>query len=279
MSQLISVLMPAKNAEKTIAKSVNSVLFQLQRNDELLVLDDQSQDATLKILKSIPDSRLRVIEAQKSLGVAEATNALLSNAKFELVARLDADDYALSGRFDFQREVMTRFQNLTLTFMSAVNFGVRPKYFFPINLKGISSAQFPWRLLLGNPVVNSTSMFRKSIIQEMGGFRQSPAEDYDLWLRCADRGYKLMKEGKVGSGYRKHDSQLTRLAEWKVSLKSDEFLKSSHTALATTLGWRFGSIWETLHKELPNPDEKELRLKFADFVKIGLSDASGHKGF
>ena len=88
MSQLISVLMPAKNAEKTIAKSVNSVLFQLQRNDELLVLDDQSQDATLKILKSIPDSRLRVIEAQKSLGVAEATNALLSNAKFGSVIGL-----------------------------------------------------------------------------------------------------------------------------------------------------------------------------------------------
>lgn len=277
-SQSISVVIPARNAERTIAKSINSVLFQIQGNDELLIFDDNSQDGTRKILRSIADSRIRILESEKGVGVAEAANILLSNAKYELVARLDADDYAFTGRFDFQRELMSKSPKLAVNFMSAVNFGVKPKYFLPINLKKISSAQFAWRLLLGNPFVNSTSMFRKSMIQEMGGFRQSAAEDYDLWLRCANRGFELFKSGKIGSGYRKHVTQMTRLSEWKVALQSDEFLISSHTALAAHLGWRFGSIWEILQKEDPNYEEKELRFKFINFVKNGSSETSRLKG-
>ncbi len=88
---LISVLIPAYNAEKYIKDTLLSVTDQSWRNIEIIVLDDGSVDGTGDIVRSFGDERIRYIR-QKNGGVGKARNRLLSLASGPLVLFVDADD-------------------------------------------------------------------------------------------------------------------------------------------------------------------------------------------
>lgn len=90
---LVSVLVPAYNAERTIAETLGSVLGQTHRNIEIIVVDDGSTDATASIVRHMAeqDVRLRLL-SQANAGVAAARNAALADARGAFVAPLDADD-------------------------------------------------------------------------------------------------------------------------------------------------------------------------------------------
>ena len=70
---LVSIIMPAYNAEKTIVESIESVLRQTYINWELIVVNDGSKDSTTAVFLAINDERLRLIE-QENGGVANARN-------------------------------------------------------------------------------------------------------------------------------------------------------------------------------------------------------------
>lgn len=89
--KLVSVIMPAFNAEAHIHEAVTSVLEQGYPNWELLIINDGSTDDTSKVIRSFTDPRIRLIE-QDNRGIGAARNAGLSACKGELVCFLDADD-------------------------------------------------------------------------------------------------------------------------------------------------------------------------------------------
>lgn len=89
---MISVIIPAYNAEKTIGHCVKSVLAQTYDDWELILVDDGSKDATLDVCRSFDDSRVIVLH-QENGGVSSARNKGLESAKGEYVAFVDSDDY------------------------------------------------------------------------------------------------------------------------------------------------------------------------------------------
>lgn len=268
-SQAVSVVIPARNASKTIRQTVNSVLMQLEDYDELIVLNDSSEDDTLGLLRDVIDSRVRIISSSKQLGVAKGANLLLHEARNDLVARLDSDDLAISGRIDFQRNVMVQNSSLSVIFMSQLSFGRKLKFFLPLNLARIEVHNFPWALLMGNPVCHSSSMMRRSRILGIGGYRDVVAEDYDLWIRCVLNGMNLEKFRKPGVLYRKHGDQLTRQVSWLNDLKSLNGIASSHHDLTKSLGWLGGKTWQILQQRDLTPEDEQRRLEFLNFVKTG----------
>lgn len=88
---LISVIIPAYNAENTIGKIVKSVLEQPHKNIELIVVDDGSKDGTVDVLNALKDRRMKIVR-QKNGGVSAARNTGIENAKGEYVMFFDADD-------------------------------------------------------------------------------------------------------------------------------------------------------------------------------------------
>ncbi|MBR6185089.1 MAG: glycosyltransferase [Clostridia bacterium] len=90
---LVSVIMPVYNAEKTVEKSVQSVLSQSYANLELILVDDGSQDNSLQICRDFEkrDGRVRVI-AQQNAGPANARNAALALVRGEFLMFADSDD-------------------------------------------------------------------------------------------------------------------------------------------------------------------------------------------
>lgn len=91
---LVSVIMPAYNAEKYIAEAISSVLSQSYTNWQLLILDDCSTDHTAEIAEYFEkaDTRIRVLRNPRNMGVAKTRNRGIDMAKGEWVALLDSDD-------------------------------------------------------------------------------------------------------------------------------------------------------------------------------------------
>ena len=88
---LVSIIMPAFNAEKYIGEAIQSVLDQEHKNFELIIINDGSKDATAEIVKLFTDKRIRYLQ-QENKGVSVARNRGLEEMKGDFFCFLDADD-------------------------------------------------------------------------------------------------------------------------------------------------------------------------------------------
>ena len=101
---LVSVMMPAWNAEKTIRKAAQSILDQTWRNLELLIVDDCSTDSTWSVIQEIAarDDRVRIIRNGVNVGPYVSKNSALTQARGEWITGHDADDWAHPARIERQ---------------------------------------------------------------------------------------------------------------------------------------------------------------------------------
>lgn len=104
MKPLVSILIPAYNAESFIGDTLRSALAQTWLNTEIIVVDDGSQDGTLTVARSFASSRLRVI-SQPNQGAAAARNHALSICQGEFIQWLDADDLLAPDKVERQMDV------------------------------------------------------------------------------------------------------------------------------------------------------------------------------
>ena len=102
---LVSVIMPARNAEATILEAIRSVLAQTHQELELLVCDDASSDATGEIVSAVGDPRLSLVRNESKLGPGPTRDRLIDTAKGNFVAVLDADDVYLPRRLERMLQV------------------------------------------------------------------------------------------------------------------------------------------------------------------------------
>lgn len=226
----LSVLVPAYNAEATVARSLRSTLRALPRDAEVVVLDDGSTDGTLGAIRSIEDPRLRV-NSQLNAGVAATLGELLQSTDSELVARMDADDVVLPGRFPRQLRTIDRGKDVVFT--SVLPFG-RRRPGMPLAAP-IPASEFGLHLLLSNPVAHPTMMARRSVIDDVGGYRSVPSEDYDLWLRMASAGARITRLSLPGLAYRMHPGQITASETWRRESWEDADTADAYAELAMRL--------------------------------------------
>ena len=101
---LVSVIMPAYNAEKYIEEAIMSVINQSYKNWQLLVIDDGSQDSTPAIVKALAekDHRIQLHINEKNMGVAKTRNKGFDMAEGDYVALLDSDDIWLPEKLEKQ---------------------------------------------------------------------------------------------------------------------------------------------------------------------------------
>lgn len=114
----ISVIMPAFNAEKTIAYAIISVLQQKYTHLELIVIDDCSSDNTVEIVKQFADNdeRVRLVYNDVNRGVAYSRNRGVTEAKYDLIAFLDSDDSWTENKLEVQQDVLSVHPRCALCF-------------------------------------------------------------------------------------------------------------------------------------------------------------------
>jgi len=114
---LVSIIMPAYNAELHIAESIDSVISQTYSNWELLITDDRSTDTTQKIINeyAIQDSRIKLFINDENGGAGIARNNSIKQSVGRFIAFLDADDKWLPEKLTTQISFMLR-NNYAFTF-------------------------------------------------------------------------------------------------------------------------------------------------------------------
>lgn len=181
----VSVVMAVCNAEPWLVEAVDSVLGQTFGDFELIAIDDGSVDATPDILKSYRDPRLRVL-TQRQSGQTPALNHGLRVARGTLIARMDGDDVCLPERFARQVAFLKMHQEVGLLGTACREISARGAVLRTITPPSDDRALR--RILIRlNPFTHSSMMFRRSVLQESGGYdeRFIVAQDYDLWLRMS----------------------------------------------------------------------------------------------
>jgi glycosyltransferase involved in cell wall biosynthesis len=179
----ISVLLPARNAERTVHEAIVSILRQSYEDWELLFLDDGSIDRTAEIAAQFRDLRIRVLSDGVHRGRSGQLNMAMQIARGKYIARMDADDIAYPHRLQEQVEFLRRHPDVDVVGTAVMLFrstgsavGVRR---FPASHEEICAR--PW---LRMPVIHATW------IGQIGWFRRHPypieavrAEDYALLRR------------------------------------------------------------------------------------------------
>lgn len=183
----LTVLMPVRNGARHVREAIDSVLAQSFGDFELVVVDDGSADETPAILTdyAVRDPRLRLIRNETSVGVANALNRGLAAVRSPIVARMDADDVCLPGRFERQLEVLEARPDVGV-------LGCQTRF---IDEDGSLSPQAPWEqptsfgvlvwhLLYSSPICHPSATYRTEVVRAVGGYRaEYPNEDTDLWSR------------------------------------------------------------------------------------------------
>ncbi|REK22599.1 MAG: glycosyltransferase family 2 protein [Planctomycetota bacterium] len=210
---MISVLMPAYNAEEYIAEAIDSVVGQTYPHWELLVIDDGSTDSTQEIVSRYVDrdERVRLLEVPHG-GISAARNAGLKAAKYPWAALLDADDVALPRRFELQIAASEEDPEVVLWASYSHDLGAQGQVGSLHKSGPTSRAEYEHHRSTGKTIVfrNSTILFRRDLALDIGGFdaAMEPGEDVDFWDRMAELGPTIaLKDSLVQ--YRRHSGSIT----------------------------------------------------------------------
>ncbi|NCA92138.1 glycosyltransferase [bacterium] len=279
---MISVIMGVYNGVKTVEKSINSILSSTYGDIEFIICDDASTDGTVAILSQFAqkDNRIKLLFNERNMGLAYSLNRCLENAKGEYIARQDADDVSHNIRLERELDFLQSHKEYGFVGCSArlmhegQMWGIRR---YPRDID-------KHLLIVSNQFIHPTLMFRKEVLQDIGGYlvvsETKRCEDYDLLMRLYAKGvigYNMQEcyfDYSENPDDSKNQNLRTRLDEVKVRLKGNKLMK-------TGLAGRIYAFKPLLLCLLPRKLYVRLRKKrweeLPDAEKRGNASRSGFK--
>ncbi|MCL1475708.1 glycosyltransferase [Argonema antarcticum] len=185
---LISVIIPVYNSAKTIRETIQSVLNQTISDFELIIINDGSLDASIEVISSIQDDRIKVF-SYPNVGISPSRNRGLALAQGEFIAFLDHDDLWTPDKLELQLKALQENPDAAVAYSWVDLIDESGEFIRHHTRYSVSGDAFP-KLLLDNIIhTASNPLIRKSALIEVGGFDESVfgPEDWDLFLRLAAR--------------------------------------------------------------------------------------------
>ena len=224
----VSVIIPTFNRAHLVSETIYSIIDQLHKPEEIIVVDDGSTDNTENELKKYGD-KVRYIKIENS-GVCKARNVGVSMAKFDWIAFCDSDDLWSKEKLlrqvelvRFAPEVEYCFTNFKIVsngiWAKSVKFDDAPKGYWDVSKVSITPHSFvitePFypNLLRFQPIFQSTIMMAKDFFYRIGGFNEDfgrkMSEDFEFTLRCSQESpIGVVTEPVVG--IRWHEQNISR---------------------------------------------------------------------
>lgn len=263
MNPKISVIMSAYNSEKYLAEAIKSILNQIFRDFEFIIINDKSTDNTLNIIKrySKKDKRIKIINNPKNMGLTKSLNKGLRIAKGEYIARMDADDISLPERFQIQYDYLEKNRDIFLVGTGAIYIdsnSIRLKKFIPLK----ESKKIKKRLKKENALCHPTIMFRN----EHNNFYREKfryAQDYDFYLNLLTKDKNINNIEGLLMEYRIFDKD-------SISSKNTKSQLLLHLLAKRFLIERI-SHGNDSYKKINFKDKKQI-LNFLNFKKIDLDN-------
>lgn len=192
---LISVVIACRNAERYIASCLDSILLQTYKNIEIIICDDASTDTSLSLLKEYAkrDRRINVLQNTKNIFQAATRNKCIKNSNGEYIIIQDIDDISKPNRIE--KLLIELICNNRIDFVSSNMEQINEENKIVGEYKTVRK-EYPDKkdFLIRLPFSHATTMFRRSCLEFVGGYRVSKetrrSEDYDLFMRLYAAGFR-----------------------------------------------------------------------------------------
>ena len=188
-NQKISILLSAYNDGKYLPYAIESILNQTYENFEFLIRNDGSTDETFEILDRYRqiDKRIKIFNDSNNIGLTKSLNLLLKQAKGDLIARQDTDDFSFKERLEIQLDYLLSGDIDACTTRAVVKqtFKITPNksYYLPKHFV----------MKIKNPYIHGSLLIKKEVMKKLGGYDEKfyYAQDYKLMSDLIRNGYIL----------------------------------------------------------------------------------------
>lgn len=223
-----SFVMPVKNGEQFIKKTIDSLASQTEKNIEIVVVNDHSEDRTLEIAHELAkkDSRIVVINQADKSGVGAARNAGTKIAQGEIIFPVDSDDPNFPQRIEVSLNEMTRTD-------SDIFYGNMERFYADSGKRELRHFQ-PYdetMYKMINFIGHGASAFKKKVYDKVGPYDEElkVGEDYDFFLSAQESGFKFCCQNIAVAQYTMHAGQATATKDPEAIFKRQTWNKLVRT--------------------------------------------------
>lgn len=183
--------MSVYNGEKYLREAIESILNQTFSNFEFIIINDKSSDRTWEILEgwSKKDPRIKIARNKKNIGLTKSLNKALKIARGEYIARQDVDDISLFGRLEKELCFLEENKEYGLVGTAFMEIDKGKKLIGKLGRQRTKllrdDQNIRRNIIKFNPFCHSSVMFRKEVIEKVGGYNEKflYAQDYEFWIR------------------------------------------------------------------------------------------------
>ena len=234
IKNLVSIIMPCHNGEKFISQAIESVISQTYKNWELLIVDDNSLDNSIKVINYYInlDNRIKLLKNENKTGLpATPRNVGIKKATGRFIAFLDCDDIWLSSKLEKQ-----------LPLFNDVECAVVFSFYEKINDEGTVCSKVLKSpklvsfndLLKGDCIGNLTGIYDTNKVGKIFQ-KEIHAEDYLMWLEILRNGFVAKNTNTLEAQYRvlnySTSANKFKSAKWNWNIYKNELKLPLHMAM------------------------------------------------
>lgn len=204
---LVSIIIPYYNDPINIESCINSILKQIYKKFEIIIIDDENTLSSKLTLKNIckKSKKIKTFNTKKNLGVSYSRNIGIKFSKGDYIAFIDSDDMWNKNKLKFQlNEIKKRKLDICYTSYSAINKNNEILY----KVKAPKKLKY-FDLLNQCPICCSSVLIKKKILKKNNFKNITTKEDYELWLRLSKQRYLFGGINKNLTTYRVRKNTLS----------------------------------------------------------------------
>jgi glycosyltransferase involved in cell wall biosynthesis len=222
-SKKVSVIIPCYNYAHYLGECIESVLKQTYPVHEIIVINDEGKDNAEEVASKYPVKYVW----QKNKGLAGARNTGISMATGDYIMCLDADDKLVPAAIEEHVKLIT--DDMTIAQCALLEFGER-------HVLNIPNPSTSLERIMQSNTIYCNAMFPRKAWVEVEGFDESETmrlgyEDWEFWIRCLAKGYKVNTSDFIALRYRVHEGQMTQATSHPNRQKLYKYIYDKHKDL------------------------------------------------
>ena len=211
----ISICIPVFNGENFIKDCLNSIILQTYKNFEVIIVDNNSNDKTLQIVKSFNDSRIKIYSNEKNIGAINNFTKCIELATGEYFVMIPHDDIMHQNFINETSDILNKNENVGIVY-AGVDYIDKNKNIIKKAINYNTDMHFKKHETINDIVKNfmpiQLPMVRTSILKQIGKFDEeySLFSDVNLWLKIMYLDWDVYFISKTLSSLRRHEKQAQR---------------------------------------------------------------------
>ena len=222
----VSIIVNCHNGENYLSKCINSILNQTYKNWEIIFWDNNSNDKSLKIIKSFKSPKIKIFKSKKKLKLYDARNFALKKVDGEYIAFLDVDDFWLNNKIEQQIKILKK-NNVDICY---TNFFIKNKNkLSSFRKKKLPSGKISKEILLDYPIYISTVLLKaKTLFKNNFSFnpKYEILGDFDLFYKLSKK-FRFKAIQQPLSVYRSHSGNTSKKRVNLKILEMDDWIKKN----------------------------------------------------